>query len=287
MSTNGMNDLLIVGPGVLGKRVAALWHEEHPDASIVGETRTTSSHAGLRAAGIIPTVFPTDPEMLFSQVVFCAPPTGNVDYPGCVRAAAARTEPAGTFVFTSSGSVYAEPSRGSSGVTTENSPTSDSQRAKNLLDAEDVALEISGGRVVRLGGLYTGENKIVGYWLNEGHVKGSADGLINLIHYDDAATIVMATLKAGGGREGVGERGMRVFLGAAGPALSRKEICSAALNHPLFRTFDMPTFDEDAGGSIKTYDNSASCVALDWKPRWASFQEFMQAEANASKVGQC
>lgn len=38
------NDLLVVGPGVLGSYLGKLWLEEHPGAAVVGQTNSTSNH---------------------------------------------------------------------------------------------------------------------------------------------------------------------------------------------------------------------------------------------------
>lgn len=40
----GRNDLLIVGPGVLGSYAGKLWKEMHPDASVVAQTNTADNH---------------------------------------------------------------------------------------------------------------------------------------------------------------------------------------------------------------------------------------------------
>ena len=37
-------DLLIVGPGVLGSLLGKLWLDDHPGATVVGQTNTTNSH---------------------------------------------------------------------------------------------------------------------------------------------------------------------------------------------------------------------------------------------------
>lgn len=38
------HDLLIVGPGVLGSYLGKLWLDEHPGATVVGQTNSTTSH---------------------------------------------------------------------------------------------------------------------------------------------------------------------------------------------------------------------------------------------------
>ncbi len=44
-------DVLIVGPGVLGSRIASEWLERYPSAVVVGQTNTERAHETLRLAG--------------------------------------------------------------------------------------------------------------------------------------------------------------------------------------------------------------------------------------------
>ena len=37
-------DLLVVGPGVLGSYVGILWQKQHPSATVVGQTNSTANH---------------------------------------------------------------------------------------------------------------------------------------------------------------------------------------------------------------------------------------------------
>lgn len=38
------HDLLIVGPGVLGSYLGKLWLEQHPGATVVGQTNSANNH---------------------------------------------------------------------------------------------------------------------------------------------------------------------------------------------------------------------------------------------------
>ncbi|CAK9145520.1 unnamed protein product [Ilex paraguariensis] len=80
----GANDLLIVGPGVLGRIVAEKWREEHPGCLIFGETVTMNHHEELIKIGISPSL-KGKASHKFPYVIFCAPPTQTSDYPGDVR----------------------------------------------------------------------------------------------------------------------------------------------------------------------------------------------------------
>ncbi|CAA0821829.1 NAD(P)-binding Rossmann-fold superfamily protein [Striga hermonthica] len=67
----GADDLLIVGPGVLGRIVAEKWREEHPGCQIYGQTLTTDHHDELIKMGISPFLkWGTQVASKFSQVIF-------------------------------------------------------------------------------------------------------------------------------------------------------------------------------------------------------------------------
>jgi hypothetical protein len=40
----GDQDLLVVGPGVLGSRAGVLWKEAHPTATVMAQTNSDSNH---------------------------------------------------------------------------------------------------------------------------------------------------------------------------------------------------------------------------------------------------
>uniref|UniRef100_T1DFN2 Uncharacterized protein n=1 Tax=Silene latifolia TaxID=37657 RepID=T1DFN2_SILLA len=84
-SVDGHNDLLIVGPGVLGRLVAHQWRLEYPGCQVYGQTATTDHHDELIEIGIIPSVKGTRLPRQFSYVIFCAPPSRGVDYAADVR----------------------------------------------------------------------------------------------------------------------------------------------------------------------------------------------------------
>lgn len=43
-SGRGKDDLLIVGPGVLGSLIGKLWSEHHTGAVVIGQTNTETNH---------------------------------------------------------------------------------------------------------------------------------------------------------------------------------------------------------------------------------------------------
>ncbi|KAK4737768.1 hypothetical protein R3W88_001465 [Solanum pinnatisectum] len=102
----GANDLLIVGPGVLGRLVAERWREEYPGCQIFGQTMTTDHHDELIKMGISPSSRETKFTSKFPYVIYCAPPSRTEDYPGDVRDAALKWSGEGSFLFTSSSAPY-------------------------------------------------------------------------------------------------------------------------------------------------------------------------------------
>jgi len=129
-------------------------------------------------------------------VLFSASPSGNDDYAGAVASALEywdRDAPGGRFVFTSSAGVCAEQD---GGVVTETSPVGSGPRSERLLAAEKVVLA-AGGCVVRFAGLYLEGRGAHNYWLTQEEVAQRPDGLINQIHYRDAANAAVAALLRG------------------------------------------------------------------------------------------
>jgi len=157
-------------------------------------SRSKNRHDELRADGAEPR---TLEEAALSaekhpNVVFCAAPGGNDDYPAAVRRALGLWKGApGRFVFTSSGGIYAEQD---GGVVDESSLVADGPRAKKLVDCEKLVLE-GGGTVLRLAGLYSLERGAHNYWLSQEKVDGRPDGLIGLVSYEDSAGAALAALK--------------------------------------------------------------------------------------------
>ena len=114
------------------------------------------------------------------------------------------------------------------------------------------------------------------YWLNSGKdVGGRPDGIINLLHYDDAASSCMAALSVG-----PSVVSGNIFLISDGNPTTRKGICESALKAKMYVDKTMPGFsggDSDPLGKI--YDGSVSNAALKWAPKYASFDEFMSSSA--------
>lgn len=270
--------LLVVGAGVLGRHIGAQWLAAHPGARVVAETRTDRAHAELAAEGLVPALA-GEGGAVFKRVVFCSPPSGSKDYAADVAAAAARVAEGGVFVFTSSGGVYKQKD-GDAPLTEESDVETEGERAGRLVKAEAAALARPEGRVVRLSGLYSLERGAHSYYLrmaSEGKTVGGKGGsFVNLVHYEDAARMVVAVLKRGARG---GPDALRVFLACDCSPIMKTEIVEAALAHPMYAGGVMAEFDETGPLVVKTYNNSASRQELGWLPTWDSFDLFMKEDA--------
>lgn len=213
----------------------------------------------------------------YQNVVFCAPPSGFDDYPTAVASASLLCDDPdmGSYIFTSSGGVYSDSFDGE--IVNETTPLDASfERKARGINAEKACLD-NGGCVLRLSGLYTLERGAHNYWLEKanGVVKGREDGIINLLHYDDAASSVMSAL-----RVGPNVNGGKVFLISDGHHTTRRSICESALKSKRYRDCEMPKFEgakSETRGKI--YDGSWSEETLGWNAKYTSFDEFMESMA--------
>jgi nucleoside-diphosphate-sugar epimerase len=274
----------IVGMGVLGTSLAKQLLES-TDYNLMGITKTTSRHEDLRnelcsddneRLSLMTMEEAAGTEERYQHVVFCAPPSGFDDYPSAVASAAnLRSNDDGSFIFTSSGGVYPDSFDGE--IVNESTPLDDSSpRKARGIGAEKSCLE-NGGCVLRLSGLYTLERGAHNYWLERGDgvVKGREDGIINLLHYDDAASSVVAALRVGS-KVNSG----KVFLISDGHYTTRRGICESALKSARYKGCNMPKFEGAEGEKRgKIYDGSWSEETLDWKAKYTSFDEFMESMA--------
>jgi nucleoside-diphosphate-sugar epimerase len=147
-----------------------------------------------------------------------------------------------------------------------------------LVNAEKAALE-AGGCCLRLAGLYNLDRGAHNYWITAGKtIESSPDGIINLLHYEDAASACLAALKAG---PSVCKG--RAFLISDGHPMSRYGICKSALKAKIYKAYDMPEFNEKGNEQPwalgKIYNGSMSNDALQWTPKYKSFDEFMESNS--------
>jgi nucleoside-diphosphate-sugar epimerase len=271
--------------GVLGTSLAKQLLEG-TDYTLMGITKSTTRHQDIRKElcdGYEERLSLTTMEEALSSgtqyqnVVFCAPPSGFEDYPSAVADASklrSKTKD-GSFIFTSSGGVYPDTFDGE--VVNESTPLEEGNpRKARGIQAEKVCLD-NDGCVLRLSGLYTLERGAHNYWLEKanGVVKGREDGIINLLHYDDAAGSVVAALKVG-----PKVNSGKLFLISDGHYTTRRGICENALKSKRYRGCEMPTFEGSEGETRgKIYDGSWSEDTLCWKAKYTSFDGFMESMA--------
>ena len=232
----------------------------------------------------------------FNHCVFCAPPSGFEDYPAAVKESIenlwmGNTEenPTGGFVFTSSGGIF-----GSGGdevdvspIVTESSPLpTPTPRIERLINAEKEVLKYKGGSVMRLAGLYLLDRGAHNFWLGDTaeltkeEISGRSDGVINLLHYDDAAGSVVAALKKTISNTDDDSEGGKVFLVSDGHPLTRLQICESSLKNKRYADRTIPKFkgSKESGDPIgKIYDGSFTNEYLNWKPKYESFDKFMSS----------
>ncbi|CAH1427526.1 unnamed protein product [Lactuca virosa] len=237
----GANDLLIVGPGVLGRLVAEKWREEHPGCQITGETVTTDHHEELIKIGINPTLKGVKWENKFPYVIFCAPPSRSSDYASDVGEAASLWNGEGSFLFTSSSAPY---DRYDNGQCYEDSPVVGWTLHILLLKNRGMHL----------------------YYLKQGTIEANPHHLVNLIHYEDAASLSVAILKK--------KLRSRLFLGCDNHPVSRQQVMDLVAKSGKFD----PTFVGFTGtdGPLgKKLDNSKTREELGWEPTYKSFAHFL------------
>lgn len=274
-------EVAIIGMGVLGTSLAKQLLET-TDYNLMGITKSKSRHEDLlnEICGVseykgrlqlmtIEEAMSANNE--YPNVVFCAPPSGFEDYPQGIASAARLHNRKGSFVFTSSGGVYPDVFDGE--IVNEMTPLDESTpRKARGINAEKECLQ-NGGCVLRLAGLYTLDRGAHNYWLERGDVKGRGDGIINLLHYDDAASACVAALSVG-----PEINSGKVFLISDGHSTTRRGICESALKSARYKGREMPKFEGAEGEKRgKIYDGSWSEKTLNWKAKNTSFDDFMKS----------
>ncbi|CAN6995440.1 unnamed protein product [Brassica rapa subsp. trilocularis] len=248
----GANDLLIVGPGVLGRLVAEKWREEHPDCQIIGQTVTTNHHDELEKLGIKPALKETEFDGKFSYVIFCAPPSQSPDYAAELRTAASKWNGEGSFLFTSSSAPFDCFDNGDCNEDSPVVPLGKSPRTDVLLRAEKVVLEKTRGAH--------------NYWLNKETVDARPDHILNLIHYEDAASLAVAIMKR--------KAGGRIYLGCDNHPLSRKEVMDLMDQSGKYDK-KFKGFTSTSGPLGKKLNNSRTRAEIGWEPKYPSFAQFL------------
>ncbi|KAB2625259.1 hypothetical protein D8674_016919 [Pyrus ussuriensis x Pyrus communis] len=154
--------------------------QEHPGCQIHGQTVTVDHHEELSEEGINPCLKGTKTTHKFplsSFVLHHQEPQTTL-----LIMAALNWNGEGSFLFTSSSAPYDCNDNGSSDEDTPVVPIGRSPRTDVLLKAEEVVLEF-------------GDRGAQVYWLKKGIVEARPDHVLNLIHYEDAASLSVAILK--------------------------------------------------------------------------------------------
>ncbi|XBI87775.1 hypothetical protein VPH35_025816 [Triticum aestivum] len=249
------NDLLIVGPGVLGRLVAEKWLKEHPGCKVYGQTASTDHHSELTDIGIIPSLKGSTISQKAPYVIFCAPPSRSDDYPGDLRVAASNWNGEGSFLFTSSTALY---DCSDNRLCNEDCPSIPVGRGPRT----DVLLRAENTHKIDRGAHY--------FWLRKGTLDSRPDHIINQIHYEDAASLAIAIMKKR-------PRG-RIFLGCDNKPLSRQEIMDAVNKSGKFDT-EFHGFTGTDGPLGKRMENSKTRADIGWEPKYPSFTEFLGVDS--------
>lgn len=202
-----MRDVLILGYGYLGRRLAALWLAE--GRRVLATTRSLTRAEELRAAGVVPVVCDvTDPATLtalpeVATAVWCVGPDRSTGtglrelYVGGLGNVLARLPAPGRFLHISSTSVYGQRHGEEVDEDAATEPVEESGRV--LLEAEELLRRICPAAVVlRFAGIYGPGRLLREQTLRAGEpLPGDPDGWLNLIHLDDGAAAVLAAAERG------------------------------------------------------------------------------------------
>lgn len=255
-----MRTLLVIGAGELGSRVGRLARGLKPPTAVTAETKTAVRQATLANLGLIPRVRDQRDEQKFDSVLVAIPPSRAGEYRREVALAMECCEARGRFVLVSSTAVYEEDS---GGVITETSPLASHARASQLLEAENL-VKNRGGIVIRLAGLYCLGRGPHRYYETTPESPSRGDGFINLIHYEDAASLCLAILQRG--------KAGFAYLGSDGTALTRNELLAQSVRLGLRGQVKFLAKEKGLG---KRCDDTWTRKELGWAPSIPSFEWFV------------
>ena len=274
-SANGNTDLMIIGAGVLGKRVAYSWRARYPKATIVGVTRHEQAPdwmKDIKVEHLVRKDMSDNPNKKFANVIFCIPP--QTDYAGEAVFATKQWDDQGQIVFSSSAGVYSE---NGGGLVTALSPVLDDDRTRAILETEDV-FRVAGGTAVRFGGLFTATRGAHHFWAKKiaadpNYVVANGNQLLNMIHYDDAAQVLIAALLRKG-------REPNLFVACDGHPVTKTEIWQSAVDrHWVDASHGWPAFTPCQGQATcgKEIDCSLLRDSLGWKPEFPPWGQPLHA----------
>jgi nucleoside-diphosphate-sugar epimerase len=178
-----------------------------------------------------------------------------------------------------------------------------------LIQAEQVVLQYHGGCCLRLAGLYNLYRGPHNYWLtsHKETIPSTPYGIVNLLHYEDAANACYHALKLGRSILQPPQQHpssstttttspapnhpskQNVFLISDGHPLTRYQICQYAQMASYYQNCTIPQFVSPDGSNAnntttkmnpetalgKIYDGTYSNHRLQWQPKYPSFQHYM------------
>jgi len=202
-----MDDVLILGCGYLGRRLAALWQAE--GRRVLATTRSAARAEELKAAGVVPLVCDlTDQTTLTAlprveTTIWCAAPARTAGtslrtfYVGGLENVLAGLPAPDRFLYVSSTSVYGQCHGEEVDEDAVTEPAEESGRA--LLEAEELLRQRQPrALVLRFAGIYGPGRLLREQTLRAGEpLPGDPDGWLNLIHVDDGAAAVRVAAAKG------------------------------------------------------------------------------------------
>lgn len=293
---------LIVGCGYLGRTLAAKLHDRQ--LTVFGTTRSPDHARQLAAIGVRPMlVHVTQPvthaamrpalEVEALDVYYMVPP-GRPDSSPSPRQVvlggiahmvrSLKRAKVRRAVLVSSTAVYSQ--RGGQRVDADSPAKPHDERGRRLLEGEKLWLDAGEPyHVLRLAGLY-GPGRVVGFKAvaDGAPLLGDPEALINLIHVDDAAELLIAMMLSDEtGRIELGCDGTPVprieyyrhlaqRLGAPPPQVlsDEKMIALMGLSAPRLRQT-----------SSKALDHIATCRRTCWSPRYPNYRLGLEAVLNS------
>ncbi len=281
MTTLTRGSWLLVGCGYLGTHVLARLSAARATVAVV--TRDAARAAGFErdygARGVVGAY--ADDALLERccttlpaplRVLCLLPPSACADAANRLApytqfcAALDRLRPARAVLSSSTG-VYGE--QGGARVTAETPCRPVSARERRLHEIEGRWLSGGERHVLRCAGLY-GPDRIVGLaGLVAGQaVPGDPDGWLNLLHVDDAATLLLRMAL---------DAPAAIELGADGRPVTRRVYYATLAAWAGVR---QPRFDGThpaRGGGARRCDPGTTCARLDWRPMFADFKAGLAA----------
>lgn len=250
------HDLLLVGAGALGSRIARNWRALFPGARITCETESATRHPALRESGFSVRLRNDLLEQRFPYVVMAVPPSKTTSYFDEAARAVKLWDRKGALLLISSTGVYAEDT---GGWVEEDSEVAKSERAAILIGAEDVFLQAKSA-VLRLAGLYAEDRGPHITIAKNPSSPLTPKGWINLIHYEDAAGLATSILQHGS---------VGTFLGVDDCPITRKDFAAVIGSSCEFL---------GTGPQIgKRCTNLRTRAAVQWTPKWKRFSDWWES----------